>query len=215
MKKYIKNTKIYDFQDLIDENRNKALMRIYWCYNIVIISLTIFSVCLLSKLTDLTTELNYYKNIQKENNFKDNIVCKICDTQIDGFSFVNLLKEMNIQNQKVVVAQAILESNFFKSDLFLKNNNLFGMRKAYQRPTTNYNLENGNHYKNYSYYISWKHCVYDYALWQSSYARNLNEEEYLDYLGRCYAQDKNYVMKLKSIIKNCETPEDVILKYNL
>lgn len=113
------------------------------------------------------------------------------------------LNELNIQNKEIVYAQSILESGNFKSKLFLFNNNLFGMRKAYQRPTTNNDdKKHENVIKGYAFYISWEYSVFDYALWQTSYARNLSEKDYFKKLEESYAQDKNYIKKLKEIMND-------------
>ena len=49
-------------------------------------------------------------------------------------------------------------------------------------------------------YDSWEDCVYDYMVWQSRYAKKLSKDEYFDYLGENYAQDKSYINKLKQLI---------------
>lgn len=111
---------------------------------------------------------------------------------------ITLLKKYNIQHKDIVLAQAILESSHFKSDLFVKQNNMFGMLNPLTRPTTSI----GD--KTFANYNTIEECVIDYALWQSCYARNLTREEYFNKLARVYAEDKNYVKKLKDIIKKYE-----------
>lgn len=111
---------------------------------------------------------------------------------------MNLLQEYNIQHKDIVLAQAILESSHFKSDLFVKQNNMFGMLDPLTRPTTSI----GD--KKFASYNTIEEGIIDYALWQSCYARNLTREEYFNKLARVYAEDKNYVKKLKDIIKKYE-----------
>lgn len=107
------------------------------------------------------------------------------------------LKEINIKFPDIVKAQATLETGYFKSEIFLVNHNLFGMKVAKLRPTTALG-ENRGH----AYYDNWKQSVIDYAFYQSSYLRQAKtEEEYLGYLKISYAEDPNYINKLKKLIK--------------
>lgn len=104
---------------------------------------------------------------------------------------------MNIRFPHIVYAQAQLETGNFTSHIFQVNNNLFGMREAKRRPTTNKGTENGH-----AYFDNWKESVVDYAFYQAAYLFKLkNEGEYWDYLGQNYAEDPNYVNKLKKIIE--------------
>ena len=134
---------------------------------------------------------------------------------ITGSTLVELIEQMNIQHPKIVVAQAIIESGHFKSKLFQINHNLFGMRKAYQRPTTRIPADIDFCFESYAYYHNWQYSVFDYALWQSSFARNLSETEYLDLLKRTYAEDDEYISKIKKIISGCDSAQDIIIKYDL
>jgi flagellum-specific peptidoglycan hydrolase FlgJ len=106
------------------------------------------------------------------------------------------IKSLNIKHPKVVYAQAILESNSFKSKNFKTKNNIFGMRKALSRPSTNINYTSS-----YAVYNSWEESVIDYALFQTSFTRSLKTQEaYLDYLQKNYATSKNYKRELLKII---------------
>ena len=81
------------------------------------------------------------------------------------------LSELNIRHADIVYSQAKLESGNFSSKIFKENNNLFGMKRARQRATTATG-ENRGH----ATYSSWR--------------------QYIEYLGRNYAQDANYTKKL-------------------
>ena len=106
--------------------------------------------------------------------------------------------ELNIKFPHIVLAQSQIETGYYKSKIFKENNNLFGMKQARQRPTTNRGTEN-----NHAYYDTWKQSVVDYALYQAKYLSRLRtEEEYLSYLGQSYAEDPNYVSKIRKIINN-------------
>ena len=107
----------------------------------------------------------------------------------------NLLLELNVRFPHIVLAQAKLESGNFKSHMFLENNNIFGMKEAKRRPTTNKGTQNGH-----AYYENWKDCVIDYAFYQAAYLNNLrNEAQYYQYLSASYAEDPRYIGKVKSI----------------
>lgn len=110
--------------------------------------------------------------------------------------FYASINKSGIKFPKVVMAQAILESGNFKSELFKQNSNPFGMMRPRQRPTTSIDKEQ------YAKYEHWKHSILDYWIWQHSYAKTIkNEEEYLNLLQSIYAEDKNYTKKLKRIMR--------------
>jgi hypothetical protein len=103
---------------------------------------------------------------------------------------------LNLKFPHIVYAQAQLESGNFSSKLFKENNNLFGMKVARVRPTTNSGERLGH-----AYFQTWRESVVDYAFYQASYLKNItSEEQYLSYLSENYAEDPNYVNKLKNII---------------
>ena len=107
------------------------------------------------------------------------------------------ISELNLKFPHIVKAQALIESGHFKSNIFLVNNNLFGMKVAKLRPTTAKG-ENLNH----AYYDNWRQSVLDYAFFQAAYLRNIEtEEEYFEYLAANYAEDTTYVNKIKQLIK--------------
>lgn len=105
--------------------------------------------------------------------------------------------ELNIKFPHIVYAQAQLESGEFKSHIFRENNNMFGMKCARIRPSTNKGEDNGH-----AYFQNWRDCVVDYALYQAAYLSDLkSESEYWEYLRQNYAEDPNYVDKLKKIVQ--------------
>lgn len=106
-----------------------------------------------------------------------------------------LLKNNNMEHWEIVLAQIILESGRLTSNLSKTNNNLLGMKHPRQRPTTSLEERNG-----YAYYSDWQSCVFDYMIWQSRYAKKLSVEEYYQKLEDSYAEDKEYVNKLKEIV---------------
>lgn len=110
-----------------------------------------------------------------------------------------VMLEFEIQHPHVVLAQMKIESGNYESSIARSNNNYFGMRQPSSRLTVSLGSRNG-----YARYRSWAYSILDYALWQRQYAWNLTEEQYLAKLGRTYAEDPNYVSKVKNIAKNLE-----------
>jgi uncharacterized FlgJ-related protein len=117
----------------------------------------------------------------------------------DKFSTDKLLvmiKELNFSFPDIVYAQAILETDNFKSRIFIENNNLFGMKQAVKR-ITKARCSQYDH----AYYKNWMESVDDYALYSSTYLSSLKtESDYFEYLSQNYAEDSQYVTKLKNII---------------
>jgi hypothetical protein len=130
---------------------------------------------------------------------KEIILLNVSDTtgEFSTDKMVYLMKELNIKYPHIVYAQSLIETGHFDSKIFKENNNLFGMKQARTRVTT----AQGTQY-NHAYYDNWRESVYDYAFYQCRYLSGLkNEEEYLSYLGRSYAEDPNYVSKIRNLVK--------------
>jgi len=107
------------------------------------------------------------------------------------------LESINIKHPDIAYAQAVLETGQFSSRIFKENHNLFGMKAAKNRPFTHLG-ENRGH----ALYKDWKMSVIDYALYSASYLRDLRtKDQYYQYLGNHYAEDPNYVSKVKKIVK--------------
>ena len=112
-------------------------------------------------------------------------------------ALVEELKRLNIKYPHIVLAQSMIESGHFESNIFRCNHNLFGMKQARRRITT---AEGTN--RNHAYYNHWRESVYDYAFYQCRYLSKLDsEEDYFEYLGASYAEATNYVKMLKQVIK--------------
>lgn len=124
-------------------------------------------------------------------------------TNAHGSSFsqaklVQMLKDLNVRFPHIVMAQAIIESGHFQSNIFRTNYNLFGMKQAKMRCTTAKGTNQAH-----AYYDNWKESVYDYAFFQSRYLHDLKTEaQYLEYLDLNYAEAKDYDVAIKRIIKN-------------
>lgn len=112
---------------------------------------------------------------------------------------ISEIQRMKIKYPHIVLAQARLETGHFTSDLFVNNNNLFGMKLPWNRPTTAIGVRNGH-----AVYKSWRDSLIDYALYSSRYIKVNSEEEYLTHLGKYYAQDPKYKEKVKRVINEQE-----------
>lgn len=111
--------------------------------------------------------------------------------------FKEYLKALNIRHYKIAYAQACLETGNFKSKAFRISNNLFGMKQAKSRPTTN-----SGEYLKHAKYTHWRESVIDYALYYSKYLSKFKtQKSLLNYLSKHYATDSMYVVKIKNLIK--------------
>lgn len=101
--------------------------------------------------------------------------------------------------KKIVVAQAVLETGWFKSKNFKTNNNLFGMRVPYNRMTTADSSING-----YAHYKKWEESVIDYYLMisvRNDILRINTEAEYYKFLDNIYSEvGHTYSDQLKDLI---------------
>ena len=106
---------------------------------------------------------------------------------------------MDIDYPEIVWAQAVLESGHFRSPIFKRNNNLFGMRFPRKRETVAIEDKKG-----FSSYADWNKSVEDYKMYQDYIlkGKRISKERYYDILDRSYSESgKSYSNKLKCIIK--------------
>ena len=109
----------------------------------------------------------------------------LSDNPIDSLVYQACLY-YNISNPELVVAQSILETGYYRSEVCKKNNNLFGL----------YN----SHEKEYFKFSHWTESVKAYKnMIQNRYKDGEDYHEFLDRIG--YAEDSLYNNKLKKIIK--------------
>lgn len=110
---------------------------------------------------------------------------------------VQKINQLNFRFPHIVLAQAKLETGNFKSTNFVHANNMFGMKQAKSRANTATRTERGH-----AYYDTWVESLYDYALYHNAYLNKLRtESQYYSYLSQNYAEDPQYVTKLKNIIE--------------
>jgi len=130
---------------------------------------------------------------------QEKLVQKVVVQQDDNVTKEKLYEQIikfGIKFPDIVFAQAMIESGELTSKLFKTANNMFGMRFPSIRETT----AQGKTTSGYSRYEDWNFGVYDYFLWQDHMLRNRDEitkSQYFSLLGRVYAEDPNYVSKVK------------------
>lgn len=97
------------------------------------------------------------------------------------------LVRQGIAHPKIVLAQSILETGWYKSRQCKVNHNCFGLYNAKQR--------------RYAKFKSWQHSVTVYKT-DVQYKYNKHKHKtYYDFLHKIgYAADRNYITKLKRIV---------------
>lgn len=121
------------------------------------------------------------------------VVHIVNEEQPDFFSkppqegLIEALEYYGVKHPQIVYAQAVLETGHFKSDLCLNDNNLFGL----------YNSKKHRYYT----FDHWKDCIIAYKeMIQYKYK---DGDDYLNFLKEIgYAEDSEYICKLKELIKN-------------
>ena len=133
----------------------------------------------------------------KQNRTESEIMIIMAEqNEFSAEKLIGMIKKMNFKYPHIVFAQAILETSNFQSRIFKENHNIFGMKQAVIRITKSL----GTQYE-HAFYKNWMDSLDDFALYASTYLSPLNtESEYFNYLGQNYAEDTQYVYKLKQII---------------
>lgn len=120
------------------------------------------------------------------------------------FSPANLAAELKKQGVKfpdVALAQSMLETGNFTSDIFKENNNLFGMKHPSVRSTVSKGPNRGH-----ASYNNWQDSVKDYKLWQDFYHKYTGSKgQFLAKLNSIYCippscGQNNYARKVQSLL---------------
>lgn len=108
----------------------------------------------------------------------------IANHTTDSFTVEDFILELRVQKVKfadIVLRQAILESGWFTSDIWINNNNPFGFY---------YN-------EKYLKFNNWKASICYYKQWQNKWYKKGDYYEFLTTIN--YAEDDCYIEKLKQI----------------
>lgn len=110
--------------------------------------------------------------------------------------FYEALIFVGVQNPDIVFKQSVLETGWFKSQLFTQYNNPFGMKQPVHRETLCIGTELGH-----GYFPHWYDAVKDYKLWQEYWIEHeLDPEDYYSFLDELpYAEAQNYTRTLRTI----------------
>lgn len=113
--------------------------------------------------------------------------------EVNDTILYDFLKENGAWYPDILLKQAKIESGNYTSAIYKTNNNLYGMRKCYRRPTTQSDGQNG-----YGTYNNWCLSVLDRLLWDMFTFKNEkpSREDYLEAM-KIYAEDPNYIKKLQ------------------
>lgn len=127
----------------------------------------------------------------------------ILNDTLSIYNMYELLRKCGAYYPEYIIAQYILESGRGTSRIAKQNNNLFGMKKAYQRNTCRIKERHNGVYAKYE---NWQLSVLDRVLWEVHAFKHHggvpSVKEYQDYLARNYAEDKQYIKKLEAVVSN-------------
>jgi hypothetical protein len=157
----------------------------------------ILSVVMSALIINLAMTPAQKKAIAKKIDPKPKYIPKL-DSTFSQDALVKYVYSLNIRFPHIILAQAHLESGKFTSGIFVNNNNLFGMRQARLRPTTNKGSRNG-----FAKYDHWRDSVMDYILYYAVYMHKFKTEEaYYAYLDRSYANNPHYSKLIRKIAES-------------
>jgi hypothetical protein len=153
--------------------------------------------CLIALMIAYTSYVIGEKSAIKKMSAEERITLIKDSDEFSQGKMASMMKDLNIKFPWIPMAQSMLETGKWKSDIFVENNNLFGMREAKSRITTAIGTN-----KNHAEYNSWRESIYDYAFYQSRYLGKIqSEEEYYQYLDASYAEDPSYIKKVKQMVE--------------
>ena len=171
------------------ENKSIFFMGVLLTSSFILTISTVFKQS--NKIVDATKV-----SIVVPNGFYSDIQYDSINNPISDEILYNYLKTMRVPHADIIVAQAHLESQDFNSNLFKRQNNFLGMKIPSQRISTT-----GQGKGEYKDYANWQECTTDYIFWMHHHqAHKLNRNEYFNLLSKIYAEDPEYVEKLKGII---------------
>lgn len=159
--------------------------------------IVILSVVMSALIINLAVTPAQKRAIAKKIDPKPKYIPKL-DSTFSQEALVEYVYSLNVRFPHIILAQAHLESGKFTSGIFVNNNNLFGMRQARLRPTTNKGTRNG-----FAKYDHWRDSVMDYILYYAVYMHRFKTEEaYYAYLDGSYADNAHYSKLIRKIAES-------------
>ena len=128
----------------------------------------------------------------KSKTIKNFLIPKHVPTLTDHV-LLDSLRSWNVYFPELVLKQMKLETGNYKSNIFLKTNNLMGMTYPTIRKTTAIGKYISGKYK-YACYENWIESAKDYLIFQQTYFKPKYYHQFLNDVG--YAEDISYIDKL-------------------
>ena len=152
-----------------------------------------------NKLKELNEELAYERDVNNLHALTGKFVINKQTEEPTIDSLISFLNECGAWYPDIIVAQAILESATFTSNIYNNTYNMFGMRKPHSRETTSLNTYENN----YANYYNWQLSAIDRIHWDLNIFRNKKptRDEYINKIGAIYAEEPTYLQRIDSIIK--------------
>ena len=118
--------------------------------------------------------------------------------EISDSTVLEIIKECGAWYPEIVMAQYIIESGRGTSSLSRSSNNLFGMKVALRRPTTQLS---GTSWHGYGVYLNKEHSIIDRVLWDRWLFNGVKPDydSYMNKLSNIYAETPDYRIMLESI----------------
>lgn len=133
-----------------------------------------------NKTEQITIPITLNDSINKDTIIRKNVA--LDTTKPTDKTVLSELKKQNISHPHIVLAQAKLESGNYKSNVCKRHNNLFGLMK-------------GDNYHSFSH---WKESI---AYYKNHVQNRYKGGDYYAFLNNIgYAQDPNYINKLKELV---------------
>jgi uncharacterized FlgJ-related protein len=149
---------------------------------------------------------NKYKELTSPSPSPKNKKKEIKPLPFSEKNFAQELKKQGVMYPDVAMAQSMLETSYWKSPIFIDNNNLFGMKQPKQRQTLSKGPNRGH-----ASFNNWQDSVKDYKMWQDyNKLNNLSKDEYVTKLNRIYCippscGSNNYAKKVQSLLSRASS----------
>lgn len=182
MELYKFNSDRLDYQKI-----NKNFLIVKW----------LFIGILLSSVIILLSSFRYMEEEKVRYIESEEVINLVTNNSFSLEAFKKEVYQSNFKYPDIIIAQALIESEHFKSPVWKENHNMFGMRVAKTRFTLAID-ENLNH----AVFKNWKDCVKDRLIYDALYLSNLSRNQYLKFLDKRYARagGTSYSELIKQVI---------------
>lgn len=180
--------------DYIPINKPKYLLKYIGITLGIVLSIGIFS------------SFRYMEKQKTEYIHSEEVINLITNESFSKDGFIKEVVHSGFKYPDIIIAQAYIESEHFRSPVWKENNNMLGMRLAQSRFT----LATGENLK-HAVFKNWKDCVKDRLIYEALYLNKINKEQYYHYLDKIYARSggSSYSDLIKQVIKQYKLNEKV------